>query len=470
MSTQENNAMSQQNGSTQENKMGVMPIKKLVITMSWPIMLSMLVQALYNFVDGIFVSKASADAFLALGYAFPAQSLMIAICAGTGVGVNALLARRLGQKRHEEAAEVALHSYLIYFCCWALFALFGLFLAQPFIGLFTKDPNILRDGTDYLRVVTIGSLGMCMQFSAERILQASGNSIGPMIIQGSGALFNIIFDPILIFGYLGFPQMGVVGAAVATIGGQFLGMVLGFIMVKRNKVVVFHFRDFHFRRHIVGSIYRIGLPSIAMQSLTTVMVFGMNKFLAQISEAHVFVLTAYFKIQSFVFMPVFGLNNGVIPIISFNYGAREPQRIRQAIRFSLKLSLIIMACGTLLFLAIPGPLLSLFEATDASASTLAFSEVLKVGESALRVICLSFPLAAVAIILIGVFQALGTPILSLFCSLTRTLLILLPAAALFTFLYPAGVWTAFPIAEGLSLILAIFFYRTNTRSRIAALE
>ncbi len=472
MSTQEsNNAMSQQNETVQENKMGVMPVKKLVITMSWPIMLSMLVQALYNFVDGIFVSKASADAFLALGYAFPAQSLMIAICAGTGVGVNALLARRLGQKRNEEAAEVALHSYFIYFCCWALFALFGLFLAGPFIGLFTKDPGILRDGTDYLRVVTIGSLGMCMQFSAERILQASGNSIGPMIIQGSGALFNIIFDPILIFGYLGFPKMGVVGAAVATIGGQFLGMVLGFIMVKRNKVVVFHFRDFRLRRHIVGSIYRIGLPSIAMQSLTTVMVFGMNKFLAQISEAHVFVLTAYFKIQSFVFMPVFGLNNGVIPIISFNYGAREPQRIRQAIRFSLKLSLIIMICGTLLFLAVPGQLLSLFQATDASAdSTLAFSEVLAVGEGALRVICLSFPMAAVAIILIGVFQALGTPILSLFCSLTRTLLILLPAAALFTFLYPAGVWTAFPIAEGLSLILAIFFYRTNTKSRIAALE
>ncbi len=450
--------------------MGVMPVKKLVLVMSWPIMLSMLVQALYNFVDGIFVSKASSDAFLALGYAFPAQSLMIAICAGTGVGVNALLARRLGQQRHREAAEVAMHSYLIYLFCWVLFLLFGLFLAEPFIGLFTQDPTVLRYGVDYLRIVTIGSLGMCMQFSAERILQASGNSIGPMIIQGAGALFNIIFDPILIFGYLGFPRMGVAGAAIATIGGQFLGMALGFIMVKRNRVVVFHFRQFRFNRHIVGSIYRIGLPSIAMQSLTTVMVFGMNKFLAEISAAHVFVLTAYFKIQSFVFMPVFGLNNGVIPIVSYNYGARSPQRIREAIRFSLQLSLVIMCCGTLLFLAIPGPLLSLFEATEASGSTLPFDQVLAVGESALRVISLSFPMAAVSIIFIGVFQALGTPVISLLCSLTRTLVVLLPAAALFTFFYPAGIWAAFPIAEGLSLILTILFYRKRGLSRIAALE
>lgn len=456
----------------QENKMGVMPVKKLVLVMSWPIMLSMLVQALYNFVDGIFVSKASSAAFLALGYAFPAQSLMIAVCAGTGVGVNAILARRLGEKRQDEAAEVAMHSYLIYLCIWVLFTLFGLFLAEPFIGFFTQDPTVLRYGADYLRIVSIGSLGMCMQFSAERILQASGNSIGPMIIQGAGALFNIIFDPILIFGWLGFPKMGVAGAAVATIGGQFLGMILGFIMVKRNKVVVFHFRDFRFRPHIVGSIYRIGLPSIAMQSLTTVMVSVLNKFLVHISDAHVFVLAAYFKIQSFVFMPVFGLNNGVIPIVSYNYGAREPQRIHEAIRFSLKLSLIIMCCGTLLLWAIPGPLLSLFEATDAgeAASALAFSEVLKVGEPALRVISLAFPLAAVAIILIGVFQSLGAPILSLICALARTLVILLPAAALFTFLWPAGVWASFPIAEGLSLILTVIFYQTVAKSRIAALE
>lgn len=458
--------------SAQENKMGVMPVKKLVLTLSWPIMLSMLVQALYNFVDGIFVSKASSDAFLALGFAFPAQSLMIAICAGTGVGVNAILARRLGEGRSEEAAEVATHSYFIYFCCWVIFALFGLFLAGPFIGLFTKDPTIRQYGTDYLKIVTIGAIGMCMQFSAERILQASGNSIGPMIIQGTGALFNIIFDPLLIFGIGPFPAMGVAGAAVATIGGQCLGMILGFIMVKRNPVVVFHFRDFQLKNQIIASIYRIGLPSIAMQSLTTVMVFGMNKFLGMISDAHVFVLTAYFKIQSFVFMPVFGLNNGVIPIVSFNYGAREPQRIREAVRFSLKLSLVIMCCGMLLFWAVPGQLLSLFQATEGAetAGALAFEDVLKVGVPALRNISLAFPLAAIAIILIGVFQSLGAPILSLICALARTLVVLLPAAALFTFLYPAGVWFAFPIAEGLSLVLTIVFYKTIAKSRIAALQ
>lgn len=452
--------------------MGVMPVKKLVLTLSWPIMLSMLVQALYNFVDGIFVSKSSPDAFLALGFAFPAQSLMIAICAGTGVGVNAILARRLGEGRSEEAAEVATHSYFIYLCCWVVFALFGAFLAGPFIGLFTQDPTILRYGTDYLKIVTIGALGMCMQFSAERILQASGNSIGPMIIQGTGALFNIVFDPLLIFGIGPFPAMGVAGAAVATIGGQWLGMVLGFIMVKLNPVVVFHFRDFKLKSQIIASIYRIALPSIAMQSLTTVMVFGMNKFLGLISDAHVFVLTAYFKIQSFVFMPVFGLNNGVIPIVSFNYGAREPQRIREAVRFSLKLSLVIMCCGMLLFWAVPGQLLSLFQATEGAeaAGTLAFSEVLKVGVPALRSISLAFPLAAIAIILIGVFQSLGAPILSLICALARTLIVLLPAAALFTFFYPSGVWFAFPIAEGLSLILTITFYKTIAKNRIMALQ
>ena len=453
--------------------MGVMPVKKLVLTMSWPIMLSMLVQALYNFVDGIFVSKASSDAFLALGFAFPAQSLMIAICAGTGVGVNAILARRLGEKRSDEAAEVATHSYFIYFCIWVLFALFGLFLAGPFIGLFTTSPVVLTDGTAYLRIVTIGALGMCMQFSAERILQASGNSIGPMFIQGTGALFNIIFDPLLIFGIGPFPRMGVAGAAIATIGGQWVGMILGFIMVKRNKVVVFHFRDFRLNPPIIGIIYRIGLPSIAMQSLTTVMVFGMNKFLGMISDAHVFVLTAYFKIQSFVFMPVFGLNNGVIPIVSFNYGAREPGRIREAVRFSLKLSLAILCCGMLLFWAIPGVLLSMFEATETTAeaaSSLPFDQVLAAGVPALRAISLSFPMAAVAIILIGIFQALGAPILSLICALARTLVVLLPVAAAFTFLYPTGVWYAFPIAEGMSLILTIVFYKTVAKRRITALQ
>ncbi len=454
-----------------ENKMGVMPIKKLVLVMSWPIMLSMLVQALYNFVDGIFVSKASSDAFLALGFAFPAQSLMIAICAGTGVGVNAILARRLGERRDKEAAEVAMHSYLIYLCIWVVFCLFGFFLAGPFISLFTKDPLIRQYGTDYLRIVTIGALGMCMQFSAERILQASGNSIGPMIIQGAGALFNIIFDPLLIFGIGPFPKMGVVGAAVATIGGQWLGMIIGFVMVKRNKVVVFHFREFRFDSHIVSTIYRIGLPAIAMQSLTTVLVFGMNKFLGMISDAHVFVLTAYFKIQSFVFMPVFGLNNGVIPVISFNYGAKEPERIRQAVAFALKLSLAILCAGMLLFWAVPGPLLSLFETTEsAGASSLPFDQVLAVGIPAMRTISLSFPIAAIAIILIGVFQALGAPILSLICSLTRTLIILLPVAALFTFLWPAGVWLSFPIAEGASLILALYFYQTRAKARLDALN
>ncbi len=444
-----------------ENKMGVMPVKKLVVTMSWPIMLSMLVQALYNMVDGIFVSWASDKAFLALGYAFPAQSLMIAICAGTGVGVNALLARRLGEKNTEEASQVALHSYLIYFAIWLALAAFGLLAAKPFIGLYTTDPEVLRYGTDYLRIVTIGSIGMCMQFSAERILQASGNSIGPMIIQGAGALFNIIFDPILIFGYFGFPAMGVAGAAIATIAGQWLGMVIGFVMVLRNKIVPIHPRAFRFHGHLIVDIYRIGLPAILMQSLATVAVSIMNKFLGSISDAHMFVITAYIKIESFVLMPIFGLNNGVIPIISYNYGARKPDRIREAIRFSLALSMVIMCLGTLLFWLFPQLFLSLFNAP---------ADAVHVGIIALRTISLSFPMAAIAIVLSGVFQALDAPILSLISSLTRTILSLVPIAALFTYLYPDGVWFSYPISQALCVILSVIFYKKIAKQRLHALS
>ncbi len=441
--------------------MGVMPVKKLVVTMSWPIMLSMLVQALYNMVDGIFVSWASDKAFLALGYAFPAQSLMIAICAGTGVGVNALLARRLGEKNTEEASQVALHSYLIYFAIWLALAAFGLLAAKPFIGLYTTDPEVLRYGTDYLRIVTIGSIGMCMQFSAERILQASGNSIGPMIIQGAGALFNIIFDPILIFGYFGFPAMGVAGAAIATIAGQWLGMVIGFVMVLRNKIVPIHPRAFRFHGHLIVDIYRIGLPAILMQSLATVAVSIMNKFLGSISDAHMFVITAYIKIESFVLMPIFGLNNGVIPIISYNYGARKPDRIREAIRFSLALSMVIMCLGTLLFWLFPQLFLSLFNAP---------ADAVQVGIIALRTISLSFPMAAIAIVLSGVFQALDAPILSLISSLTRTILSLVPIAALFTYLYPDGVWFSYPISQALCVILSVIFYKKIAKQRLHALS
>lgn len=438
-----------------------MPVKKLVITMSWPIMLSMLVQALYNMVDGIFVSWASDKAFLALGYAFPAQSLMIAICAGTGVGVNALLARRLGEKNTEEASQVALHSYLIYFIIWLALAAFGLFAAKPFIGLYTSDPDVLRYGTDYLRIVTIGSLGMCMQFSAERILQASGNSIGPMIIQGAGAIFNIVFDPILIFGYLGFPAMGVVGAAIATIAGQWLGMVIGFVMVLRNKIVPICPREFRFHGRLVGDIYRIGLPAILMQSLATVAMSMMNKFLSSIGDAHVFVMTAYIKIESFVLMPIFGLNNGVIPIISYNYGARKPDRIREAIRFSLSLALVFMCCGTLLFWLFPQVFLSLFNPPEAAVT---------VGITALRTISLCFPMAAVAIILGGVFQALDAPILSLISALTRTILSLVPIAAFFTYFYPDGIWYSYPISQTLCVILSVIFYKKIAKQRLRALS
>lgn len=288
---------------------------------------------------------------------------MIAVCVGTGIGVNSLLSWRLGEGRPEEANAMALHGYLLYFLTWAAFSVVSLTLLRRYMWFFTDNPVTAVYGLDYLTIVTVGSFGMCWQFAGERVLQATGNSVGPMIIQGLGAVINLILDPMLIFGIGPFPRLEVVGAALATIIGQFAGMTVGLIMVRRNQrswsSMCSGFRP---SMEVVREIYRIGLPAIAMQALTTVMTLGMNKILAMTSETGVFILGAYFKLQSFIFMPVYGLNNGLIPVVSFNYGAGSRRRVEGLIHFALVIAVVIMAAGTLLLLLIPGPLLQLFDA------------------------------------------------------------------------------------------------------------
>lgn len=450
-----------------ENKMGVMPIKRLIIHMSWPMMLSMLVQALYNMVDSYFVAQYSKDAFVALSYAYPAQTIMIAICVGTGVGINALLARRLGEKRVEEANAVAQNGYLVYFVTWLVFLVLALTMSRPFIGFFTDNPVILDYGAQYLTIVIGASIGVCFQFAAERILQATGDAVGPMVVQGVGAIVNLILDPIFIFGYFGVPAMGVAGAAIATVLGQIVGMIIGLAMVARNKVLPFRLKGFRPSGATIRDIYRIGGPAIIMQSLATVMNLGMNKILslesirALYGDALVFILGAYFKLQSFVFMPVFGMNNGLTPVLSFNYGARERKRITDGIHFAMKVALAIMAVGTVLFLVFPGPLMSIFNPDSAT---------LAVGIPAMRIASASFLFAGVSIILSAAFQALGAPRYSLILSVLRQLVIVLPVCLLFALTNPTLIWWCLPIAEGVSCGAALLFYKKVRREHLMPLE
>ena len=441
--------------------MAVMPVRRLLLNMAWPMMLSMLIQALYNMVDSMFVAQLSADGFVALSLAYPIQTLMISICVGVGVGYNALLARRLGEGRPEEANRVAAHGYFLYLVCWAAFLVLGVTLARPFMALFAPgQPQVIAYGAQYLSIVIGASVGVCMQFAGERTLQATGNTVGPMIIQGVGAVVNLILDPLLIFGIGPFPRLEVAGAAIATVLGQLVGMTVGLVMVRRSSLVRLSFRGFRPDRAVIGPILRVGIPASLVQALATVMNLGMNLILPLFTSSGVFILGAYFKLQSFLFMPVDGLNNALIPIVSFNYGARRRERITGVTRFALALSAAIMAAGTLVLLAIPGPLLRLFQADAA---------VLAAGVPALRMIALSFVCAGVSVILCAALQALGAANASLVVSLLRQVALLFPAALLFGFLSPGLVWLSFPVAEGLSCLAALFLCRRTARLRLAGL-
>ena len=441
-----------------ENILGTMPMGRLIFTMSGPIMLSMLMQAVYNLVDSIYVARLGDNAFLALSYAYPIQTLLIAFCVGTGVAFSATLSQRLGARQMDQASAVVLHGGSFYFGCWLLFFLFGLLGADAYLRACTDTPSVITQGAAYLRVCCCLSFGVCTQFPCERILQSSGRPAGFMIIQGSVALINIILDPILIFVF----DMGVAGAAAATVIGQITGAVIGLFLVHglREQFPI-SLRGQHLQPALLEELGRIAGPAILMQSLSSVMSFGLNTILRRVSETAVWVLGVYFKLQSFVFMPIFSVNNGLISIISFNYGARDRRRVSGAIRFGMLLAVGtgIIGCGLLILCA--SPLLRV--CFNAGAQALAL------GIPALGLTALSFPVAAVNIILSSAFQSLGHSRYSLVISLLRYIVLLLPVALLLIYLRPASAFLCFLITEVGACLAALPMYRHVYRSKIAVL-
>lgn len=440
-----------------ENKMGVMPVNKLLISMSLPIMISMLVQALYNIVDSIFVAKISENALTAVSLAFPVQSLIIAFAVGTAVGVNALLSKSLGEKEFEKANKIAQNGIFLAVMSFAAFFVLGITFSEAFLRSQTKMEEIILLGKEYLTICCCASVGIFSQCMLERLLQSTGKTIYTMFTQGIGAIVNIILDPIFIFGYFGLPAMGVKGAAIATVTGQLLAACMAvYFNRKKNREIHISFRGFRPDKEIIAGIYRVGLPSIVMQAIGSVMIYGMNRILVTFTETATAVFGVYFKLQSFIFMPVFGLNNGMIPIIAYNYGAGKRNRVILTIKLSILYAVGIMLAGLAIMELFPQVLLGFFEASE---------HMLAIGVPALRIICLSFTFAGFCIVCGSVFQALGNGMYSMVVSIARQLLVLLPSAY---FLSLAGkveyVWWSFPIAELVSVTLtAIFLVRINRK-------
>ncbi len=446
-----------------ENKMGTMPVKKLLISMALPMMISMLVQALYNVVDSIFVARIEEDALTAVTLAFPLQNLMIAVGGGIGVGVNALLSRSLGEKRFDQANDAANTGLFLTFFHYILFLLIAIFAARPFIRSQTADPRIMEYGVTYLTIVCGASIGLFYQMMFERLLQSTGLTVYSMISQGTGAIINIIMDPIMIFGLFGFPRLGVAGAAWATVLGQCVAAILGLVLnVKRNREITISLKEIlHPNFANIRNIYAIGIPSCLMMAIGSFMSYMMNRILITFSTTATAVFGAYFKLQSFFFMPVFGMNNAVTPIVAYNYGARNRDRVLGTVKFALKLAVCIMLCGTLAFELIPQVLLGFFNASG---------DMLSIGVPALRIIGVHFPIAACCIILGSTFQAFGKGVYSLITSVFRQILVLIPVAWLLAKLGNVTyVWFSFPIAELMSLTVTLILFRKLYREVIAKL-
>lgn len=434
---------------SQENKMGVMPVNRLLLNMSLPMMVSMLVQALYNIVDSIFVAKLSENALTAVSLAFPIQTLLIALGTGTGVGVNSLLSKQLGEKDLKQVSKTAMNGIFLAVLSYIAFVIVGIVGVRPFYASQVKgaDPEILTLGVQYLTIVCVCSFGLYAQLIFEKLLQSTGKTLYSMITQAVGAVTNIILDPILIFGLLGMPKMGVAGAAIATVIGQIVGGTLGLIFnIRVNKEITLSVKGFRPDAGTIGNIYKVGVPSIIMQAIGSVMTYGMNQILITFSSTATAVFGVYFKLQSFFFMPVFGLNNGLIPIVAFNYGAGKRSRVIKAIKCSLVYAFTLLLVGFIVFETIPGVLLGMFEASD---------EMLAIGVPALRIIGFHFLIAWFCIIAGTVFQALGRAIYSMIVSIMRQLVVLVPAAYILARLGGLhAVWWAFPIAELMSLMVS----------------
>lgn len=443
--------------------MGTMPEGKLLITMSLPMMISMLVQALYNIVDSIFVARICENALTAVSLAFPLQTLMIGMAVGLGVGMNAVLSKALGERDAEKVTAAAMNALFMTLINIIIFIVIGLTVVRPFYLSQTDNAEIVGFGVDYLTIICCIGFGMFFQVIFEKILQSTGRTVESMISQLIGAIVNLIFDPILIFGLLGFPKLGVRGAAIATVSGQIVAAIAGLILnLKRNHEVAFHIKGFRPRFRIIGEIYQVGLPSIFMQCVGSFMTYSMNQILIVFSTTATAVFGVYFKLQSFIFMPLFGLNSGMVPIVAYNYGARNRKRMIRTIKIATGIAVGIMLFGLFIFQVFPSQLFALFDASE---------HMLSMGDPALRVISLHFPIAAVCIVFGSTFQALGNGVYSLIVSLIRQVLVLLPAAYLLSKLGDVYyVWWSFPIAEIASLIVSTICMIRMYRNVISKVE
>lgn len=454
--------MEETNSLARSRRMGEMPEGKLLLSMAVPMMLSMLVQALYNIVDSVYVAKVSEDCLSALSLAFPAQNILIGLATGTGVGVSTMLSRALGSRDNKLANRVAGNSLFLCVCCWIIMAIFGIFFADAFIHSQTDIESIRSYGDSYLRIVTIGSVFVYFEINFERLLQSTGQTKLSMWAQIIGAVANIILDPFFIYGWCGLPAMGTTGAAIATVIGQAFGALAGFLFHhKHNKEVNIRLSDCRPDGHIILDIYRIGFPSILMVGIGSLTNYLMNRILMAFTSTAVALYGAYFKLQSFFFMPIYGLNNASVSILAYNYGAREPKRIIGTLKRALGVALSVMILGLLAFQIVPGALLDIFEPSEQFKS---------IGCTALRIISWSFPLAAVGIVLSASFQALGTGIYSTITSLCRQLVVLLPVAYFMSLTRDLdAVWWAFPIAEVFSTALSMLYYGRIYRKKIRPL-
>lgn len=442
-----------------ENKMGTMPINKLIINMSLPLITSMFVQAFYNIVDSLFVARINEDALTAVSMSFPAQNLMISAGVGVGVGITALIARYLGAHDEKGITRVVHNGIFLGILNSILFALFGIFLAK-FYFEFQKASGIIETyGIQYLSICSIFAFSIIMEITFERMLIASGKTIYTMITQSTGAIINIIFDPIFIFGLFGFPKMGIVGAAVATIFGQTVAMFMAlYFNVAKNHEVRISIKKFAVDFKTIVNIYEIGFPSIVMQSAASFMIFQLNNLLASFSTTATAVLGVYFKLQSFVILPVFGLNNSVISIVSYNYGAGKIKRLLKTVKVANIYAFSIMLAGFMLCQILPSQILKIFDASD---------NMLAIGVPALRIISFSFLIAPFSIVSSGTFQALGKGTFSLIISLIRQLIVILPLSYLLSrIMGMKGVWVAFPIAEIVAGILTIIYLRKLYKNEI----
>ncbi len=439
--------------------MGSMPMKKLLISMSLPIMLSMVVQALYNIVDGIFVAQIGEDALAAVSFAFPVQMIMIAVSVGTSVGINSLMSRYMGSQNADKANATAKNGLLLAVLSWLVFVVFGLFGARWFMSIFTDQENLMEMGIQYIVICSVFSIGVFVQIVFERFMQASGKPIYSMILQGVGAILNIMLDPILIFGWFGLPKMGVAGAAIATVVGQIVAMLIGlWLTIYKLPNIQIHFGGFRPDKKIIQKIYIVGIPAILIQGMTAIMTIGMNMILAPFSDLVVSVFGIYYKLQNFVFMAILGLTNALIPIIGYNYGAKNGDRVIQAIRLSVLLSSGMMLLGTIVFQIFPKQLLLLFDAQQ---------DMLSVGIPALRIISLSFLFAGISMVLCSAFQAMGNGILSLIVTLVRQLILLLPLSWWLARTYGLPeTWIAFLIVEVICMGLSFWMMRWIYRNQI----